>query len=75
MGSRCFPIPPDVWFNGWFRADDINPELAEDRSGLKPEGTAERVFVADLVLGTDDRREDDNWPPPVVGDVEPAHFC
>ena len=36
------------------------PELADCRNGLKPAGTADNVFVADLVFGTEDLREDAN---------------
>ena len=78
MGSRCFPIVLDPTGDiAWFRADEISPELTDDRSGFNPAGTADSVFVVDLVLGTEDRRDvDDAGPPPGVGDdkfeVEPA---
>lgn len=52
----------------------MSPELADGRSGLNPAGTADSVFVVDLVFGTDERREDANCPPAVVGDVEPAYL-
>ena len=76
MGSKCFPIAPDAGLTAWFLTDEISPELEEGRSGLKPAGTADRVFVADLVFGTEDLLEEDTWfPVEVVADkldVEPA---
>ena len=52
------PIEPAEGVVAWFLPDEINPELAEARKGLSPAGTADKVFVADLVFGTEDLRED-----------------
>ena len=53
----------EVGVVAWFLEDEINPELAEARKGLNPAGTADNVFVTDLVFGTEDLREDGTWLP------------